>query len=156
MEEGCAFVTASPELTGAELKELLAGGEPIVTVVYGRTRLMLLHHCPARTRLGLSRGHADCRMCDNHHPDALEGTAFIDRRSTAFPLLRQRMPEGCLVRLMNSVPTDILGRVRAAKWPALMTLTGEEGAEISSAVYAWKGGKFDGETTSAHWNRPVE
>ena len=57
---------------------------------------------------------------------------------------------------MNSVPTDILGRVRSANWPALMTLNGEEGAEIQSAVYAWMGGKPDIETTSAHWNRPVE
>ena len=154
--EGCEFITASGELSGAELSTLMAGNPPMLVPAFGRAQLMLLHHCPARTRLGLQKGHADCRMCDNRHPAALEGTALIDRRSTAFPLLRQRLPEGCLVRLMNSVPTDILGRVRAANWPALMTLNGEEGAEISSAVYAWKGGKFDGETTSAHWNRPVE
>ena len=154
--EGCEFITASGELSGAELSTLMAGNPPMLVPAFGRAQLMLLHHCPARTRLGLQKGHADCRMCDNHHPDALEGTALIDRRSTAFPLLRQRMPEGCLVRLMNSVPTDILGRVRAAHWPALMTLSGEEGAEIQSAVRAWMGGKTDIETTSAHWNRPVE
>ncbi|MBQ4579632.1 MAG: U32 family peptidase [Clostridia bacterium] len=155
-DEGCEFITASGELSGAELSTLMAGNAPILVPAFGRAQLMLLHHCPARTYLGLYKGHADCRMCDNHHPDALEGTAFIDRRNALFPLLRQRMPEGCLVRLMNSVPTDVLSRVRSAKWPALMTLNGEEGAELSSAVWAWKGGKCDGETTTAHWNRPVE
>ena len=134
----------------------MAGGVPILVPAYGRAQLMLLHHCPARTYLGLDKGHADCRMCDDHRPDALLGTAFIDRRSTVFPLLRQRLPEGCLVRLMNSVATDVLSRVRSAKWPALMTLNGEEGTELVSAVWAWKGGKGEIETTSAHWNRPVE
>jgi putative protease len=73
-----------------------------------------------------------------------------------FPLLRQRLPEGCLVRLMNSVPTDIVARVRASGWPAVMTLNGESGAELENAVAVWQGGKSQGEMTSAHWNRPVE
>ena len=106
LEEGCVFVTASPELTGQELKTLLAGGVPIVTAVYGRTRLMLLHHCPARTALGLKKGHAGCRMCDEGHPDALRGQVLEDRKGYRFPLLRQRLPEGCLVQLMNALPTD--------------------------------------------------
>ena len=105
-EEGCAFVTASLELTGQELKTLLTSGAPVVTAVYGRTRLMLLHHCPARTALGLSSGHAQCRMCDEGHPDALVGQALEDRKGYRFPLLRQRLPEGCLVQLMNAFPTD--------------------------------------------------
>ena len=155
-DAGCEFATASGELSGAELATLMAGNPPLLAPAYGRAQLMLLHHCPARTYLGLDKGHADCRMCDLHHPDALEGTALIDRRSTAFPLLRQRLPEGCLVRLMNSVPTDLLGRVRSAKWPTLMTLNGESGGELSAAVRAWQGEKTDIETTSAHWNRPVE
>ena len=117
---------------------------------------MLLHHCPARTYLNLSKGHADCRMCDEGAPDALKGTCFTDRRGVNFPLLRQRLPEGCLVRLMNSVPTDIVERVRRAGWSAMMTLSGESGAELDAAVAVWQGGKSRGETTSAHWNRPVE
>jgi putative protease len=123
---------------------------------YGRAQLMLLHHCPARTYLGLAKGHANCRLCDDSKADALQGTALIDRRSTAFPLLRQRLPEGCLVRLMNSVPTDIVGRVRGAGWSAMMTLNGESGMDIEHAVAVWTGEKGLGESTSAHWNRPVE
>ena len=38
----------------------------------------------------------------------------------------------------------------------MMTLNGEFGAEIDNAVAVWKGEKGKGETTSAHWNRPVE
>ena len=154
--EGCEFVTASSELSAAELTTLMAGGPPMLVPAYGRTQLMLLHHCPARTYLGLSKGHAGCRLCDDGKADALAGTALIDRRNTSFPLLRQRLPEGCLVRLMNSVPTDIVARVRQAGWPALMTLSGESGVEIENAIAVWKGEKARGETTSAHWNRPVE
>ncbi len=154
--EGCEFVTASGELSGTEMAALMAGNPPMLVPSYGRAQLMLLHHCPARTYLGLSKGHATCRLCDENKPDALKGTAFTDRRNTVFPLLRQRLPEGCLVRLMNSVPTDIVDRVRRAAWPALMTLNGENGAEIAAAVAVWQGEKGQGDATSAHWNRPVE
>ena len=154
--EGCEFVTVSSELSAAELTTLMAGNPPMLVPAYGRAQLMLLHHCPARTYLGLSKGHAACRLCDDGKPDALAGTALIDRRNTAFPLLRQRLPEGCLIRLMNSVPTDIVERVRRAGWPALMTLNGESDVEIENALAVWKGGKNRGETTSAHWKRPVE
>ena len=60
------------------------------------------------------------------------------------------------MRLMNSVPTDIVARVRSAGWPTMMTLNGESGAEITNAVAVWNGEKGRGESTSAHWNRPVE
>ncbi len=154
--EGCEFATASGELSGAELSTLMAGSPPLLVPAWGRAQLMLLHHCPARTYLGLSKGHASCRLCDNNQPDCLRGTSFIDRRNAEFPLLRLRLPEGCLVRLMNSVPTDILGRVRSAGWTPMMTLNGESGVEMEYAVAVWNGGKGRGETTSAHWNRPVE
>ena len=153
---GCEFVTASSELSAAELNTLMEGNPPMLVPAWGRAQLMLLHHCPARTYLGLSKGHASCRLCDDGKADALAGNTLIDRRNTAFPLLRQRLPEGCLVRLMNSVPTDIVGRVRQAGWPAMMTLNGESGAEIDNAVAVWKGEKGRGEATSARWNRPVE
>lgn len=154
--EGCEFATASGELSGAELTTLMAKNPPLLVPAWGRTQLMLLHHCPARTYLGLDKGHASCRLCDENRADALRSTTLIDRRNIAFPLLRQRLPEGCLVRLMNSVPTDIVGRVRSAGWKAMMTLNDETGAEIENAIAVWNGGKGKGESTSAHWNRPVE
>ena len=144
-DAGCAFATASGELSAAELEALMEGRPPLLVPAYGRAQLMLLHHCPARTALGLTSGHRDCSLCDRHAPDALEGTSLIDRRGYAFPLMRQRLPEGCLVRLMNSLPTDILHRVRAAGWAPLITLSDETDWPVPA-----------GQTTSAHWNRPVE
>ncbi len=154
--QGCLFVTASGELSGAELSALLKRTPYALVPAYGRTQLMLLHHCPARTYLGLTSGHADCRMCDVNSQDCLEGTAFTDRRNTVFPLLRQRLPEGCLVRLMNSVPTDVVSRVRSAGYTPLMTLNGETGAALMEALSVWQGGKSQQETNAGHWNRPVE
>ena len=160
LEEGCVFVTASPELTGQELKTLLAGGVPIVTAVYGRTRLMLLHHCPARTALGLKKGHAGCRMCDDGHPDALRGQVLEDRKGYRFPLLRQRLPEGCLVQLMNALPTDNIYNAQCAMHNAQLkavVLTTEDAEETRMVFEAFKEGrKTDGETTSGHWKRAVE
>ena len=155
LDAGCTFVTASAELTGQELQTLTAGNPPVVVPAYGRTQLMLLHHCPARTALGLTQGHASCRMCDTGAPDALTGGHFTDRKGYAFPVLRQRLPEGCLVRLMNTLPTDNLAR--AAKYPRLVEFT-DESAEQTAAVlrvYA-QGGSVDGATTAGHWQRGVE
>ena len=154
-EEGCAFVTASQELTGKELRDLTAGEAPVVVQSYGRTQLMLLHHCPARTALGLSKGHRDCRMCDDSHPDALEGNVLGDRRGYRFPLLRQRLPEGCLVRLMNTLPTDLLDR-KGFPWRG-MELTTETEEEARMIAKAMKDGHKSGlAATAGHWNRPVE
>lgn len=149
-EQGCAFVTASGECSGAELATLMEGHPPILVPAYGREQLMLLHHCPARTYLGLTRGHAECQMCDTNAPDALKGQNLIDRKNAAFPLLRQRLPEGCLVRLMNALPTDNLRRVRRAGYSPLITLNEEE-----DPLTLWREGSR-GPSTSNHWNRPVE
>lgn len=145
LDAGCQFATVSSELSAAEIEKLMRGHPPLLVPAYGREQLMLLHHCPARTALGLTSGHRDCRLCDRHSPDALEGTALTDRRGYEFPLLRQRLPEGCLVRLMNSLPTDILQRVRDKGWTPLISLSDEPGFPPP-----------DQPTTSAHWNRPVE
>ena len=158
-EEGCEFVTASPELTGQELKTLLAGDPPIMVTVYGRTRLMLLHHCPARTALGLKEGHRDCRMCDEDAEDALTGQALEDRKGYRFPLLRQRLPEGCLVQLMNAVPTDILSITELRKHGIykVLELNTEDREETEEVLRAYREGrKSRSEATGGHWKRPVE
>lgn len=156
LHAGCEFVTASCELSGPELASLMQGRPPILVPAYGREQLMLLHHCPARTYLGLEKGHADCRMCDVHHPDALENTSLMDRKRVSFPLLRLRLPEGCLVRLMNSLPTNVLARVRKAGYAPLISLTNEAGEELSRSVAALRGLETGERTTSGHWKNPVE
>ena len=154
--QGGEFVTASGELSGAEMEALMMHVPGAIVPAYGRAQLMLLHHCPARTFLGLAAGHADCRMCDVNSPDSLRGKALTDRKRVEFPLLRQRLPEGCLVRVMNSVPTDLVSRVRRAGYPPLMTLNAESGAALAEAVRVWQGGAAQSAVTSAHRSRPVE
>ena len=122
--------------------------------VYGRTQLMLLHHCPARTALGLKSGHRDCQMCDEKRPEALAGKELTDRRGYRFPLLRQRLPEGCLVQLMNAVPTDNLDRETANRAIELTDEGREETEEVLQAFIARR--KTGKKTTTGHWKRPVE
>ena len=155
IDEGCVFVTASPELTGKELAELTAGSAPIAVNVYGRVQLMLLHHCPARTALGLKKGHRECRMCDEGHPDALTGNVLEDRMGHRFPLMRERMPEGCLVRLINMLPTDAAERKDVRFRIAELT---DEGAEAAEQVLDAFGAKRKTglAATNGHWNREVE
>ena len=156
LEQGCRFVTASSELSGAELRTLMRDHPPVVVPAYGREQLMLLHHCPARTYLGLTKGHAACRMCDQHSPDALAGQTLTDRRGTVYPLLRQRLPEGCLVRLMNALPTNNIRRVRQAGYAPMMVLTTENAQEAADVRAVMDGEMRELEGTSNHWNRPVE
>ena len=156
LEQGCRFVTASSELSGAELRTLMQDHPPVVVPAYGREQLMLLHHCPARTYLGLTKGHAACRMCDQHSPDALAGQTLTDRRGTVYPLLRQRLPEGCLVLLMNALPTNNIRRVRQAGYTPMMVLTTENAQEAADVRAVMDGEMRELEGTSNHWNRPVE
>ena len=143
---GCRFVTASLELTGEEMKHLTDGCRKILLPAYGRTQLMLLHHCPARVLLGLREGHAACSMCDLHAPDALEGTELVDMHGAAYPLLRERLQEGCLIRLMESSPVNNVLKAEAIGRPVLMELTDETDAQAVLAP-----GR-----NSGHWNKPVE
>ena len=156
-EQGCRFVTASPELSGEEGKELRIpekGLPEIVFPVYGRTQLMLLHHCPARTAQGWSQGHGACRLCEEEDPRALRGKALEDERGYRFPMLRVRLPEGCLVRLLNTLPTDLGGKRIPAPLLAEMTVeTGEQAAMVMDHLL--RNEKTPGESTRGHWNRPV-
>ncbi len=144
LEEGCRFVTASQELSGRERKALSAGSPPVAVWAYGRAQMMLLHHCPARTALGLTEGHRQCSLCDRRDKNSLRGMTLTDRKHIEFPLARQRLPEGCLVQLLNSVPTDLRGQVAAEGWPMLISLTDEKEWPRAEQI------------TTGHWRRPVE
>lgn len=108
-----AFFTLWPELNYTELTALLNGenGVPPLLKVYGRERLMLLNHCPERVRRGLTHGREHCALCG---PDdracAAPDPSLTDRRGYDFPLRRMRMPEGCVVELLNALPTDLSGQ----------------------------------------------
>ena len=69
-------------------------------------------------------------------------------------LQRIRLPEGCLVRVLNALPTDIMQRTAHAA--RLMEMTNETGEETAAAVKLLDGGTLAAGTTAGHWNRPVE
>ena len=154
LEAGCEFVTASPELTGKELSALTAGDPPIAVTVFGRTQLMLLHHCPARTALGCTDGHRECRMCDLRQPEALAGNDLEDEQGHRFPLLRQRLPEGCRIRMMNGLPTEWTDR-KGIRNPVI-EMTTESAEETERVIRALESGERTGmEATGGHWARAV-
>ncbi|MGN0774026.1 MAG: U32 family peptidase [Candidatus Ventricola sp.] len=101
---GAKRLTASCELSEKELRELQACGGNYELEAYGRVQLMLLSHCPRRTKAGEDRQDAACSACaaDGGCPQV-----YTDRKGYRFPLRRQRMAHGCVVRLYNSVPTDM-------------------------------------------------
>ena len=106
---GAGRLTASCELSLKELRELKDCGGNYEIEAYGRTMMMLLHHCPKRTARGDQKQDAACNACaaNNGCPDV-----YTDRKGYRFPLKRTKMAHGCVVRLYNSVPTDM---ARSAK-----------------------------------------
>ena len=102
--QGAARLTASCELSEKELRDLLACGGNYEVEAYGRTLLMLLSHCPRRTQAGDERQDAACAACVSN--GGCPGV-YTDRKGYRFPAWRQRMAHGCVVRLYNSVPTDM-------------------------------------------------
>ena len=101
---GARRLTASCELSAREWGQLFEAGGNYEIEVYGRTRLMLLSHCPRRTRAGDEKQDASCNACaaQGGCPDI-----YTDRKGYRFPLRRIRMEHGCVLRLYNSVVTDM-------------------------------------------------
>ena len=74
---------------------------------------MHLRHCPYRAVHGLKGKHADCRRCDKcSFSDSVNARALTDRTGVDFPLRRMATDEGCIIKVMNSVPLMLLKRIR--------------------------------------------
>ena len=101
---GARRLTASCELSSRELSQLMEQGGSWVLEAYGRTQLMLLSHCPRRTARGDERQDAACSSCDRQGGCP---AVYTDRKGYRFPARRLKMPHGCVLRLYNSVPTDM-------------------------------------------------
>lgn len=101
---GAERLTASCELSAKELAEATAEGGDSEIEVYGRAMLMLLSHCPRRTRAGDGKQDAACDACAKNGgcPEV-----YTDRKGYRFPVRRLKMEHGCVVRLYNSVVTDM-------------------------------------------------
>jgi U32 family peptidase len=161
---GFRWQTVSPELNEKEISQLPLSNLPFVLPMFGRTRLMTLNHCPARTALGLHSGHESCRLCEQDSIDSLRGKRFSDGLDHEFPLLRTRLPEGCIIHLYNTLPLNLTAqadKLRGVGW--LVTFTTETVAEqldIAASFVALRRGQ-PCETalpagTAGHYKRGVE
>ena len=109
-EWGCTSFTPSVELNAAQIDAL---GGPRELIVHGRLPLMQLRHCPYRAVHGLKGKHADCRRCDHcNSADHVNARRLTDRTGADFPLRRVATDDGCIVRVLNSVPLMLLKRIQ--------------------------------------------
>lgn len=102
---GCTAITVSREMKGSLLSTLPQNRAELILPVYGRTRLMVLNHCPMRTKMGLKDGRNACHLCENGK--GTEGTCLTDRMGVSYPLLPQRLPEKCIISLYAASPLDL-------------------------------------------------
>ena len=141
---GCKSVTLSRELSRREAEDLPAGLCEMILPVYGRTRLMLLNHCPARTVRRLEAGREACDLCARGQ--GADGACLRDRMGAEYPLLPQRLPEGCVISLMGSKPLHLSAWLKGLpplSW--LVTLT-DETPERRRAIVAHYAALLRGET----------
>ena len=169
LDNGPAFFTLWPELNHGELAALMSEryGVPPLLKMYGRERLMLLNHCPERVRLGLTRGREHCTLCGpGDRACAMMDPTLIDRRGYRFPLRRVQMPEGCVVELLNALPTDLSGqdsRRRALDAGMLLSFTVEAPERqlavtrrFAALMRTGVAEKDDEPSTAGHFLRGVE
>lgn len=170
MAEDVHLYTPSIELNTREIRALGAGGAREL-IVYGRMQLMSLRHCPLRARS--DGAHISCHRCDAVPEEQRAGAhRLIDRTGAAFPLRRQKSGEGCVIKLMNSLPMMLLRHTaklpEAASWRLVMT---DETPEMAAHIVRLHRAALRGEdmrtlndwsaledmpTTTGHYFRGVE
>ena len=125
---GCESVTLSRELSKQDIQDLPTDGCELILPVYGRTRLMLLNHCPMRTVMGLKQDREQCELC-GQGKGAL-GTHLTDRMKADYPLSPLRLPDGCQIELMADRPLHLSGLLKGLpKLSFLLAFTNETTAE---------------------------
>ena len=102
---GIHSMTLSREMSRSQLDTLPQDVGELILPVYGRTRLMVLNHCPMRTVKGLSAGKDRCLMCELGK--GTSGTTLKDRMGAEYPLLPCRLPKGCIVELIADKPLHL-------------------------------------------------
>ena len=131
---GISAVTLSREMSRSQLGSLPLDEAEVILPVYGRTRLMVLNHCPMRTVKGLSEGKDRCRMCTQGKGTA--DTALTDRLGAEYPLLPCRLPEGCIVELMADKPLHLSAYLDGVPPVSYLLTFSTETAEERQAVTA--------------------
>jgi len=161
---GARRLTASCELSHKEQQELTACGGNFEIEVYGRAQMMLLNHCPRRTSAGDGKQDAACNACAKYggYP-----AVYTDRKGYRFPARRQRMAHGCVIRLFNSVPTDMAryaGKLHDAGVSLRVSFTDEPLARQKEIVSSYRSVLDQGRalheaaesSTTGHFARGVE
>ena len=143
---GCAGYTPSVELNGAQITAMDSEESrcPRELIVHGRIPLMRLRHCPLRAARGISGKHAGCHRCDGCAPaERVDAKSLTDRTGASFPLRRLATPDGCIIRLLNSVPLMTLRKIRrlprAESWRVLADGAGDTEAAIRLYLLAARG-----------------
>ena len=143
---GCAGYTPSVELNGAQITAMDSEESrcPRELIVHGRIPLMRLRHCPLRAARGISGKHAGCHRCDGCAPaERVDAKSLTDRTGASFPLRRLATPDGCIIRLLNSVPLMTLRKIRrlprAEGWRVLADGAGDTEAAIRLYLLAARG-----------------
>ncbi len=139
---GARAATLSRELSFDEARAFDAALIPLILPVYGRTRLMLLKHCPYRAANGLSDGHAACARCFSGEPSA--PLCLNDRFGNKLPLIPQKLPDGCVNALYSHQITDLSDQPTPDGVSYLISLTDETPDERLRVVRAFRD-KLDGE-----------
>lgn len=98
------FVLNYPEITRTEIEELSV--KPTI-IQYGRERVMIFNHCPARAAMGLDNNKEHCNMCHKNDTHSLIGKSFIDSRQSEYPLKAVYADGKCLVYMYHYLPTSI-------------------------------------------------
>ena len=140
---GAVSATISREMKGSLLGSLPKDKAELILPIYGRTRLMVLNHCPLRTKMGLESGRDACRLCERGK--GTEGTCLTDRMGVSYPLLPQRLMEKCIISLYAASPLDLsekLDTCRDFTWlVSFTTETAEERLQILQHFAALRAGK---------------
>ncbi len=155
-----------PEWSFEEQQSLMPAPRPALLKVYGREILMLLNHCPERAARGLENGRSRCALCTAPNMACgMEEPALTDQKGYCFPLQRTVFPEGCKLRVLGALPTDIslyeadCRRLHAGMLLHFTTESPARQAELTRTFAAIMNGampqKPEG-TTAGHWRRGIE
>jgi len=155
-----------PEWSAEEQKELTPFVKPAYLKVYGREVLMLLNHCPERVARGL-KDHRDlCALCTG--VDMVCGAhapVVQDQKGYRFPLQRTVFPEGCVLRVLGALPTDLrmYDRERRDLGAGMLLHFTTESHSEQIALTQTFASVLRGRTptkpenaTSGHWRRGIE
>ena len=141
---GCTSVTLSRELSRKDIGDLQKNLCELILPVYGRARLMVLNHCPMRTKMGLTANREQCELC-RQGKGALD-TSLTDRMGAAYPLRPLRLPEGCQIELMADKPLHLSGHVQGMEQLSWLLTFSDEPKEEQLRITAHYAALRRGET----------